>query len=126
MTFSCDSQGTVVRWSPQRVRGTFGAVDLRLQVTGGTSPAYDQTIAADCELGAAVLRQGVRGRVQLLCDLGSNFAAFPGLAPDQVTSIEDAFRSTPGLRTRARDGRLNVHHSGEPAGQTPVLCSIAD
>lgn len=126
VTIAYESQGRAVSRLGDKIRGgNFGPVDVTLTISG--PPAlYQQTITSDCQLRAAVLKVGPRGRVKLRCDFGPDFSAFPGLSVDQAQLIQDAFERQPGVGANARRGRLSVSHAGQPAGQTPVSCSLSD
>jgi hypothetical protein len=100
-------------------------VNLTLDITDGASPTYQQTIQAACSLKASLDKAGARAKVRLRCDLGEQYAAFPGLTPVHVAQIDAAFAGQQRARGNSKNGRLKVSHVGAPSpGGVPISCGL--
>ena len=126
VAFRYASLGSVAKATEKKVRGDFVSVSLTLDIAGGASPAYGQTIAAECRLKASLLQAGSQDKVRLRCELGENYAAFPGLTSQQVTSIDNAFAEQPRARARSKTGRLKISHAGAPSGGGAAHLHLAE
>ena len=125
VTFSYESLGSIDKATDERVRGVFVSVSLTLDVTGGASPAYRQTVQAECKLKASLLKAGSQAKAGLRCDLGDHYSAFAGLTPEQVTNIDNAFAHQKRAKATSKNGRLKVSHVGVPSsGRVPVSCVL--
>ena len=125
VTFSYESLGSIDKATDERVRGVFVSVSLTLDVTGGASPAYRQTVQAECKLKASLLKAGSQDKARLRCDLGDHYSAFAGLTPEQVTNIDNAFAHQKRAKATSKNGRLKVSHVGVPSsGGVPVSCVL--
>jgi hypothetical protein len=125
VAFSYESLGSIGKATDKSVRGDFVSVSLTLDITGGTSPAYGQTIQAGCKLEASLQKAGSRDKVSLRCDFGDHYSAFPGLTSQQVTNIDNAFAHQKRAKATSKNGRLKVSHAGVPSSAgVPVTCAL--
>jgi hypothetical protein len=120
-----ESLGSIGKATDQKVRGDFLSVSLTLDITGGTSQAYGQTIQAACKLKAGLQKAGSQNKVRLRCDLGDRYSDFPGLTSEQITNIDNAFAHQKGAKATSKNGRLNVSHVGVPrSAGLPISCAL--
>jgi hypothetical protein len=130
VTLSYRSIATISRVTPRTVRADATSVSLTLEivdlvpaVSGGPVPEYDETITAECKLEARLQKKGARDKVRLLCDLGPDLSAFPGLTPELVENVEDA--SLKRVKIHTRKGRLKLWTHGVPTDVgLPISCDF--
>lgn len=130
VVFCYTASGTADKSDADDTKGAFSSVDLRLVIIDlfpisappGPTVIYDATITVPCKLKVAVKKAGAQASTRLSCDLGENVGDFPGLTPDLVDTIGEAFFGRKTTKLNAKSGKLKFTLNGEPTpeGVTPL------
>jgi len=121
------ASGTADKSDADTTKGDFSSADLWLRVLslvpiseGGPvqiypePPAVATPVTVPCKLKAAVKKAGALMSARLSCDVGKDLSVFPGLTPDLVASIEEAFRQRKSTKLNPKTGKLKFSLNGEP------------
>jgi hypothetical protein len=124
VTFIYDSVGTIKKATDKKVQGEFVTVSLTLLIDGPPTAPYADSITVDCKLKASLQKAGEKDKVNLTCELGENFAAFPGLTSQYIQNIDNAFDKVKRVKAKSKKGKLKISTSGIPAEGSPVTCDF--
>ena len=125
VTFTYDSIGAITKDTDKKVLADFVTASLTLDISGTNVTPYNQLITLNCKLEASLLKEGSRDKVKLLCELGDNFAAFPGLTSQQITYIDNAYAKVKRAKANSKNGKLKISTVGVPAeGGVPITCDF--
>jgi len=114
VVFSYEAIGDIRYATRTKLKARSVSGSLTLEISGGTISPYEQTIEPNCTVKSKLRGRGARDRVRIVCELGEQFAAFPGLDPQQIASIDAAFTNQQRAWAKSKNGLLRVNHYGVP------------